>query len=78
MKKHETSSEDVKQVRADLDDLMKSFNLLKEEKISNTEIKQQENKKIISGGVDLIIDEKTYNEIKNKIITLRKNYTLNN
>ena len=75
LKKHEPSSDDVKQVRADMDELMKSFNLLKEEKISDNSIKQKEKKNLIIGGVRLVIDEKIFNEIKNKVLTIRNNYT---
>lgn len=78
LKKHEENSDDVKQINADLNNLMQSFNLLKEEKVSDTNIKQEKNKKLIGGGINLVIDQKTYTEIKNKIISLRKNYTLNN
>lgn len=78
LKKHEANSEDIKQVNADLNTLMQSFNLLKEEKISDAEVKQEKDKKLIGGGVNLVVDEKIYNEIKNKIINIRQNYTLNN
>jgi len=77
LKKHEESSPDVKQVKADLEELMKSFNLLKEEKISNTTLKQEGSKKLIGGGINLVIDEKIFNEIKTKVLKLRNNYTQN-
>jgi len=77
LKKHEENSPDVKQVKADLEDLMKSFNLLKEEKISDTSLKQEGSKKLIGGGINLVIDEKVFNEIKTKVIKLRNNYTQN-
>ncbi len=77
LKKHESNSEDVKQVKADMENLMQSFNLLKEEKISDTNINNINNKKVIGGGVNLIIDEKLFNEIKTKVSALRQNYTQN-
>lgn len=78
LKKHESASEDVKQVKSEMEDLMQSFNLLKEEKISDTNISNQNNnKKMIGGGVNLIIDEKLFNEIKTKVSALRQNYTQN-
>jgi len=77
LKKHEENSPDVKQVKADLEDLMKSFNLLKEEKISDTSLKQEGSKKLIGGGINLVIDEKVFNEIKTKVLKLRNNYTQN-
>jgi hypothetical protein len=77
LKKHEENSPDVKQVKADLEDLMKSFNLLKEEKISDTSLKQEGVKKLIGGGINLVIDEKVFNEIKTKVLKLRNNYTQN-
>jgi hypothetical protein len=77
LKKHEENSPDVKQVKADLEALMKSFNLLKEEKISDTSLKQEGVKKFIGGGINLVIDEKLFNEIKTKVIKLRNNYTQN-
>ncbi|MCX7727838.1 MAG: hypothetical protein N2203_00035 [Bacteroidia bacterium] len=77
LKKHETNNDDVKQVKADLEDLMKSFSLLKEEKINNVDTKNEGNKKIIGGGVNLLIDEKIYTEIKTKITNIRNQYTQN-
>ena len=77
LKKHEENSPDVRQVKADLEDLMKSFNLLKEEKISDTSLKQEGVKKFIGGGINLVIDEKLFNEIKTKVLKLRNNYTQN-
>jgi hypothetical protein len=77
LKKHEENSPDVRQVKADLEDLMKSFNLLKEEKISDTSLKQEGVKKLIGGGINLVIDEKVFNEIKTKVLKLRNNYTQN-
>lgn len=77
LKKHEKSNEDVKQIRSDMETLMQSFNLLKEEKLAPTSISNNGKKKIISGGINLIIDEKIYNEIKTKVITIRNNYTQN-
>ena len=77
LKKHEENSPDVKQVKADLEALMKSFNLLKEEKISDTSLKQEGVKKFIGGGISLVIDEKVFNEIKTKVLKLRNNYTQN-
>jgi hypothetical protein len=76
LKKHEPDNEDVKQVKADLENLMKTFDLLKEEKVTEN-TKNENGKKFIGGGVNLIIDEKKYNEIKNKIVTIRNNYTQN-
>jgi hypothetical protein len=32
---------------------------------------------MIGGGVNLIIDEKIFNEIKNKIVTIRNKYIQN-
>lgn len=77
LKKHETESQDVMKVKSDMENLMSSFNKLKEEKLGDTGIQQKDNKKIIGGGTNLIIDEKLFNEIKNKITTLRKTYTQN-
>lgn len=77
LKEHEENSPDVKQVKADLEDLMKSFNLLKEEKNSDTSLKQEGSKKLIGGGINLVIDEKVFNEIKTKVLKLRNNYTQN-
>jgi len=77
LKKHEENSPDVKQVKADLEALMKSFNLLKEEKISDTSLKQEGVKKFIGGGISLVIDEKVFNEIKTKVLKLRNNYIQN-
>lgn len=77
LKKHESNDNGVKQVKSDLEELMKIFNLLKEEKISDTEIKSEGGKKLIGGGVNLIIDEKTFNEIKNTIVAIRNQYTQN-
>ena len=77
LKKHEENSPDVKQVKADLEALMKSFNLLKEEKISDTSPKQEGVKKFIGGGINLVIDEKLFNEIKTKVLKLRNNYIQN-
>lgn len=77
LKKHETESQDVMKVKSDMENLMSSFNKLKEEKLGDTGIQQKDNKKIIGGGTNLIIDEKLFNEIKDKITTLRKNYTQN-
>lgn len=77
LKKHEKSNDDVKQIRSDMETLMQSFNLLKEEKLAPTSISNNGKKKIISGGINLIIDEKIYNEIKTKVITIRNNYTQN-
>ena len=77
LKKHEENSPDVKQVKADLEALMKSFNLLKEEKISDTSLKQEGVKKFIGGGINLVIDEKLFNEIKTKVLKLRNNYIQN-
>lgn len=75
LKKHEAQSEDVKQVREDMENLMTSFNLLKEEKVNDTKLNKKNN--IIGGGVNLIIDEKIFNEIKNKILTIRNKYIQN-
>ncbi len=77
LKKYEGSSEDVKQVKADMDALMVAFNLLKEEKLSGNGLKQDGKKKLIEGGVQLIIDEKTFTDIKNKIISIRQSYSAN-
>lgn len=77
LKKYEGSSEDVKQVKADMDALMVVFNLLKEEKLSGNGLKQDGKKKLIEGGVQLIIDEKTFTDIKNKIISIRQSYSAN-
>lgn len=77
LKKHETESQDVMKVKSDMENLMSSFNKLKEEKLGDTGIQQKDNKKIIGGGTNLIIDEKLFNEIKDKITTLRKTYTQN-
>lgn len=77
LKKHETHSEDVKQVKQDLENLMNSFQLLKEEKVTDNGIKQKDNKKLLTGGVNLVITEKTFNDIKSKIISLRNQYTQN-
>lgn len=75
LKKHESQSEDVKQVREDMENLMASFNLLKEEKVNDTKLNTKNN--MIGGGVNLIIDEKIFNEIKNKIVTIRNKYIQN-
>jgi hypothetical protein len=75
LKKHESQSEDVKQVREDMENLMTSFNLLKEEKVNDTKLNTKNN--MIGGGVNLIIDEKIFNEIKNKIVTIRNKYIQN-
>jgi len=75
LKKHESQSEDVKQVREDMEKLMSSFNLLKEEKVNDTKLNKKPN--VIGGGVNLIIDEKIFNEIKNKVVTLRNKYVQN-
>lgn len=77
LKKHEAESADIKEVKTDLEDLSKIFSLLKEEKVTDTSIKSKDDKKIIGGGVNLIIDEKTFNQIKDKISNIRKKYTLN-
>lgn len=77
LKKHEADNEDVKQVKNDLEGLMALFNQLKEEKAPEKELKNTDGKKIIGGGVNLIIDEKTFNEIKNKIIAIRNQYSQN-
>ncbi len=76
LKKHESDSDDIKQIKSDMEKLMEPFYLLKEEKVSDTD-KQIAGKKIIGGGVNLIIDEKLFNEIKNKIVSIRQNYTQN-
>lgn len=76
LKKHESQSEDVKHVREDLENLMASFNLLKEEKVNDTKLNKK-NGNFIGGGVNLIIDEKIFNEIKNKIVTIRNKYIQN-
>ncbi|MEW6774241.1 MAG: hypothetical protein AB1304_09630 [Bacteroidota bacterium] len=77
LKKHETESQDVMKVKSDMENLMSSFNKLKEEKLGDIGIQQKDNKKIIGGGTNLIIDEKLFNEIKDNITTLRKTYTQN-
>ncbi|GIV27220.1 MAG: hypothetical protein KatS3mg027_1034 [Bacteroidia bacterium] len=77
LKKHEGDSEDVKQVKSDMENLMQVFNLLKEEKLSDTKIEQSGDKKLIGGGINLVIDEKLFNEIKTKVTNLRQAYTQN-
>lgn len=77
LKKHEGDSEDVKQIKADMENLMQTFNLLKEEKLAETKIEQSGNKKLIGGGINLVMDEKLFNDLKTKVINLRQTYTQN-
>lgn len=70
-----SDNEQVKEVAQQMDNLKNIFNKIKEDKSTKTKVRQDKNGNLIfEGGTKLIIDEAIYNQLKNEIFKLRKEF----